>query len=72
VYAICLADAKKWEMCELATYLNHRKGSLFDRARLPQWMCLVQRESSFNQSAIGGPNSNGSFDWVRRSLKKVS
>lgn len=52
--------ARKFEKCELAREMYDAG---YTKESLPDWMCLVQFESSYNSSAIGGPNSNGSFDW---------
>lgn len=54
------AFARKFSKCEVAREM-YSTGHSYES--LPEWMCLVQWESSFNSSAIGGPNTNGSFDW---------
>ncbi len=33
------------------------------KADLPDWMCLVEHESSFDSGVKGGPNSDGSYDY---------
>ena len=35
----------------------------YSKQSLPDWMCLINSESSFNSSVVGGPNSDGSYDW---------
>lgn len=47
-------------MCEVAREMYDAG---YTKESLPEWMCLVNGESAFNSSAIGGPNTNGSFDW---------
>lgn len=53
------SDAKVWQMCELARVLNIRYG--FTRASLADWMCLISKESAYNQQAVGV--NSGSKDW---------
>lgn len=52
--------AKKFGKCDLARELV-KNG--FSRASLPNWICLIKSESSYNTATIGGPNKNGSKDW---------
>uniref|UniRef100_A0A1B0DCD9 lysozyme n=2 Tax=Phlebotomus papatasi TaxID=29031 RepID=A0A1B0DCD9_PHLPP len=54
------SEAKKFTKCELLPILLDEG---FPLEQIPDWYCLIQSESSFNSSAVGGPNSNGSFDW---------
>ncbi|WP_407809573.1 hypothetical protein, partial [Staphylococcus aureus] len=46
--------------CELAKELVHKHG--FDKNTIGDWICLVKYESSFDTSAKGGPNWDGSYD----------
>lgn len=50
-----LASAKIFSKCELARELD----GTFKRSDLPDWLCLVDHESSYNSKAKGGPNKNG-------------
>lgn len=54
------ALARRFTKCEVAREM-YSIGYSMDS--LPDWMCLVESESAFNSSSVGGPNSNGSFDW---------
>lgn len=54
-------SARRFTKCEVAQIM-YTTGD-YTMESLPDWMCLVNSESSFNSSAIGGPNSNGSSDW---------
>uniref|UniRef100_A0A4Q8K2I4 lysozyme n=1 Tax=Liphistius thaleban TaxID=1905330 RepID=A0A4Q8K2I4_9ARAC len=53
------SSAKVFSKCELAKELV-RHG--MNRADIPNWICLIQHESSFNTRSKGGPNRNGSYD----------
>jgi hypothetical protein len=52
-------DAKIFTKCELAQKLD----GTFPRNKLPDWMCLVKHESSYNSRTKGTQNRNRSFDW---------
>lgn len=52
--------AKTFKKCDLARELA-RMG--YSMSSLPDWICLIASESSFNTAAVGGPNTDGSFDW---------
>lgn len=54
------ASAKVYSKCELARKLD---GAAIPRSKMPDWVCLVKYESSFNSRAKGKMNTNGSFDW---------
>lgn len=54
------AYSRTFSTCEVAEIME---AAGFARESLPDWMCLILNESSFNSSSIGGPNTNGSFDW---------
>lgn len=54
-------SARRFTKCEVAQAM-YATGE-YTIESLPDWMCLVNSESSFNSSAIGGPNTNGSSDW---------
>ncbi|CRL05171.1 CLUMA_CG018045, isoform A [Clunio marinus] len=56
-----VVDAKVYEFCDLARKLHCDHG--FNRNTLPDWMCLIQAESSYNSKAVGPPNSDGSRDY---------
>lgn len=60
-FTIKTSDGKVWEVCELARELHKNRG--FSRDELPDWMCLIEHESSYNSKAVGGPNTDGSYDW---------
>ncbi|XP_015515022.1 lysozyme [Neodiprion lecontei] len=51
---------KTFTRCGLALELD-RQG--LDRGKMNDWVCLVEKESARNTSAIGGPNRNGSYDY---------
>uniref|UniRef100_A0A1B0C8A8 lysozyme n=1 Tax=Lutzomyia longipalpis TaxID=7200 RepID=A0A1B0C8A8_LUTLO len=53
-------ESRKFTKCELLPIFLDEG---FPLEEFPDWLCVIQSESSFNSSAIGGPNSNGSFDW---------
>ncbi|XP_055679751.1 lysozyme-like [Lutzomyia longipalpis] len=53
-------EGRKFTKCELLPIFLDEG---FPLEEFPDWLCVIQSESSFNSSAIGGPNSNGSFDW---------
>jgi lysozyme C len=53
-------SAKIFSKCELARDMFYYN---FPKADLPDWMCLVKHESSFNSGVKGGPNSDGSYDY---------
>ncbi|XP_044743167.1 lysozyme-like [Chrysoperla carnea] len=46
--------------CEVAQELLDQG---FDRGELPDWVCLVESESSGDTSVVGGPNTDGSSDY---------
>ncbi|KAG5676352.1 hypothetical protein PVAND_006194 [Polypedilum vanderplanki] len=52
-------NAKIYTKCELAKKLD----GTFARNKLPDWMCLVKHESSYNSRTKGPKNKNGSYDW---------
>ena len=53
------ASAKKFSKCDLArTLVKHG----IARSALPNWICLIQSESSMNTAATH-KNNNGSKDW---------
>lgn len=54
------AFSRTFTRCEVAREMYTAGYSM---ESLPDWMCLVNSESAFNSSAIGGPNTNGSSDW---------
>ena len=54
------ASAKVYSKCELAKKLD---AAGIPRSKLPDWVCLVKFESSYNSKAKGKMNTNGSFDW---------
>ncbi|KAL7020483.1 hypothetical protein ACKWTF_011556 [Chironomus riparius] len=60
VVFVTIANAKIYSKCELARVMD-KAG--FPRSSLPDWMCLVDSESSFNTKAINPYNSDGSSDW---------
>ncbi|XP_055679781.1 lysozyme-like [Lutzomyia longipalpis] len=57
---VAQSEARKFTKCDVVPIL-WREG--FPLAEISDWLCLIQSESAFNSSAIGGPNSNGSFDY---------
>lgn len=59
--ALTSTNAIVFSRCGMAQELHYVYN--IDRELIDDWVCLIQRESGFNASAIGGPNSNGSFDW---------
>jgi hypothetical protein len=52
-------NAKIYTKCELAKKLD----GTFARNKLPDWICLIKHESSYNSRSKGAKNRNGSFDW---------
>ena len=52
-------NAKIYTKCELARKLD----GTFSRNKLPDWMCLVKHESSYNSRTKGPRNKNGSYDY---------
>uniref|UniRef100_A0A023F6U5 lysozyme n=1 Tax=Triatoma infestans TaxID=30076 RepID=A0A023F6U5_TRIIF len=54
-----LSQARVFTRCALARELV-AKG--IPREDLPNWVCLVEAESSRNTARKGGPNRNGSYD----------
>lgn len=57
---IAISNAKIYSKCELARKMD-KAG--FARSSLPDWMCLVDSESSFNTKAINPHNADGSTDY---------
>lgn len=57
---VAIANAKIYSKCELARKMD-KAG--FARSSLPDWMCLVDAESSFNTKAKNTQNADGSTDW---------
>ncbi|EDW36204.1 GL16804 [Drosophila persimilis] len=55
-----LASARQVGRCSLARQL-YRYGVPY--GELPDWLCLVEGESSFNSKAINPSNVDGSVDW---------
>uniref|UniRef100_A0A182XMR5 lysozyme n=3 Tax=gambiae species complex TaxID=44542 RepID=A0A182XMR5_ANOQN len=51
---------KVYERCELARELYYRHGLPYDQ--IATWVCIAHRESSYNVSAIGRLNADGSED----------
>lgn len=49
------ALGKKWGFCELARLLRNKHQ--FSESELPDWMCLIEHESTFDQAAINKFNS---------------
>ncbi|XP_019560054.3 lysozyme c-1 [Aedes albopictus] len=56
-----IAQAKVYGFCELAQLLHYKHG--IARADLPNWMCLVRSESSFDTRATHWNSYDGSTDW---------
>uniref|UniRef100_A0A182NIB8 lysozyme n=1 Tax=Anopheles dirus TaxID=7168 RepID=A0A182NIB8_9DIPT len=54
------ARGKVYERCELARELYYRHRLPFDQ--IATWVCIAHRESSYNVSAIGRLNADGSED----------
>ncbi|XP_070490137.1 lysozyme c-1-like [Chironomus tepperi] len=54
------ASAKIYTKCEFARVMFD---SGFTKESLPDWVCLAIHESALNSNVVGGPNTNGSFDW---------
>ncbi|KAH8336916.1 hypothetical protein KR059_008379 [Drosophila kikkawai] len=54
------ARARQVGRCSLARKL-YRYGMPYNE--LPDWLCLVEGESSFNTKAINPSNADGSVDW---------
>jgi hypothetical protein len=54
------SNAKIFTKCELVSAL-YKAGIPKDKLR--DWACLVQSESSYNSRAVGGPNSDKSYDF---------
>ncbi|GLV44978.1 uncharacterized protein CBL_14450 [Carabus blaptoides fortunei] len=57
---ISLTRAIVFTRCELVKELTING---LPEDQLPDWVCLIESESSRNSSAIGGPNKNGSYDY---------
>lgn len=57
---ISSANAKIYTKCEFARVMF---ASGFTKESLPDWVCLAIHESALNSNVVGGPNTNGSFDW---------
>ncbi|GBP26039.1 Lysozyme [Eumeta japonica] len=53
-------NGKTFSRCELARALKNHG---FPRDKLPDWVCLVEAESSRRTDVVGGPNSDGSHDY---------
>ncbi|XP_059621308.1 lysozyme c-1-like [Phlebotomus argentipes] len=54
------SEGRKFTKCELLPILLDEG---FPLEEISDWLCVIQTESSYNSSAIGGPNTNGSFDY---------
>ncbi|XP_070492503.1 lysozyme c-1-like [Chironomus tepperi] len=57
---VAISSAKIYSKCELARRMYNAG---FSRKTLPDWMCLVDAESSFNTKAINRVNVDGSSDY---------
>lgn len=53
-------NRKVYERCELAQELRYKHNVPLDQ--IHTWVCIVQRESNFDTSAIGRLNADGSLD----------
>lgn len=54
------AKPKIYERCELARELRYKHNVPLEQ--IHTWVCIVQRESNFDTSAIGRLNADGSLD----------
>lgn len=54
------SKGKVYERCELARELRYKYNVPLEQ--IPTWLCIVQRESNFDTSAIGRLNADGSLD----------
>ncbi|CAB3238779.1 unnamed protein product [Arctia plantaginis] len=58
---LCLrCEAKVLTRCGLVQELRRQR---FPSNQLPDWVCLIEAESSRNTGIVSQPNSNGSRDW---------
>lgn len=54
------SKGKVYDRCELARELRYKHNLPLDQIHM--WVCIVQRESNFDTSAIGRLNADGSLD----------
>ena len=57
---VAIKSGKIYERCELAKELRYKYN--FPLEQIPTWICIVQRESNFDTSAVGRLNADGSLD----------
>uniref|UniRef100_A0A182QTU6 Glycosyl hydrolases family 22 (GH22) domain-containing protein n=1 Tax=Anopheles farauti TaxID=69004 RepID=A0A182QTU6_9DIPT len=54
------SNGRRISKCELARTLFNNG---IPRSQIPDWICLVERESQFETTAINKKNTNGSWDY---------